>query len=201
MNKPGKQYLSWYVFIIIANSCGSGYEDNQHKIFTGQEYTNVITDGGDQVPPPIYLNTGFTTPAEVVNYAQTLIGVPYKYGSVDPAVGFDCSGFITYVFNHFNIKVPRSSVHFTFIGNVIPVETSKSGDIILFTGTDSTDGIVGHMGIVISNNENLLFIHSTSGKAKGVTITPMSDYYRSRFVKVIRVFRQNDEGETAKGEK
>ena len=49
------------------------------------------------------------------------------------------------------------------------------------------------MGIIISNdNSQVQFIHASSGKADGVTITPLNDYYKSRFVKVIRVFMQND---------
>jgi cell wall-associated NlpC family hydrolase len=63
------------------------------------------------------------------------------------------------------------------------------GDLILFTGTDSTTRVVGHMGIVESNeNGRLQFIHSTSVKGKGVVITPFENYYKSRFVKVIRIF-------------
>jgi len=63
----------------------------------------------------------------------------------------------------------------------------------LFTGTDSTIRRVGHMGIVVYNdNDELLFIHSNSGKAHGVIIAPLNDYYKSRFVKVIRVFPQNN---------
>lgn len=133
-------------------------------------------------------------PNEIVNFAETLIGVPYRYGSTDPKVGFDCSGFITYVFSHFNIKVPRSSIDFTNVGKEIPPTSAKRGDIILFTGTDSTERFVGHMGIVVSNTDTLRFIHSTSGKAYGVTITPLSNYYKGRFVKTLRLFKQNDEG-------
>jgi cell wall-associated NlpC family hydrolase len=108
-------------------------------------------------------------------------------------VGFDCSGFITYVFNHFKIAVPRSSIDFTNVGKDIPVENAMRGDIILFTGTDSTEKFVGHMGLITENKAGQIkFIHSTSGKAYGVTITPLSDYYRSRFVKTIRIFPQND---------
>jgi cell wall-associated NlpC family hydrolase len=124
----------------------------------------------------------------IVNFAETLIGTPYKYASADPTQGFDCSGFITYVFNHFDIKVPRSSIGFTNIGATIPVKEAKRGDLILFTGTDSTERLVGHMGIVVSNvNDSLQFIHSTSGRAYGVTITPLNDYYKGRFVKVVRI--------------
>jgi cell wall-associated NlpC family hydrolase len=139
------------------------------------------------------INTGNTSSAELVKYAETLIGIPYLYGSTNPQKGFDCSGFITYVFNHFNISVPRSSIEFTNIAMEIPLEKSKPGDLILFTGTDSTERSVGHMGIIISNDAiQTLFIHSTSGKANGVTITPLNNYYKGRFMKVIRVFSQSD---------
>ena len=130
-----------------------------------------------------------TTPDSLVAFAKTLVGIPYLYASTDPEKGFDCSGFITYVFNHLGMRVPRSSVDFTNYGKQIPLEAAKPGDLILFTGTDSTIRIVGHMGIIVSNeNRQVAFIHSSSGKANGVVITPLGDYYMGRFVKVIRVF-------------
>jgi len=144
------------------------------------------------LPPAQEVNTGNVHPEQVMDFAETLVGVPYVYASSDPKVGFDCSGFITYVFNHFNISVPRSSVDFTNVGKTIPVEQAKRGDIILFTGTDSLETNVGHMGLVVSNTDTLRFIHSTSGKAMGVTITPLNEYYRQRFVKTLRIFPQND---------
>jgi cell wall-associated NlpC family hydrolase len=140
------------------------------------------------------INTGNTTPGELLAYATTLIGTPYKYGSIDPNVGFDCSGFITHVFNRFNIAVPRSSIDFTDVQREILLQQAKPGDLILFTGTDSTHREVGHMGIIITNDNNQYsFIHSTSGKQYGVTITPLNQYYMGRFLKVVRVFKQNDE--------
>jgi cell wall-associated NlpC family hydrolase len=145
------------------------------------------------LPPSQTINTGSVQPNELITFAESLKGIPYKYGSTDPKVGFDCSGFITYVFNYFNIQVPRSSIDFTDVGKYIPKEQAKRGDIILFTGTDSTERFVGHMGLITSNNNGKIeFIHSTSGKAWGVTVTPLNDYYMSRFVKCIRIFPQND---------
>ena len=146
--------------------------------------------------PTIYergeeINTVSTIPDSLVAFGKSLVGTPYLYASSDPANGFDCSGFITYVFNHFGIAVPRSSVDFTDKGIEIPTDIAGPGDLILFTGTDSTIRIVGHMGIVESNERgNLLFLHSTSGKAYGVVISPLKGYYEARFVKVIRVFPQ-----------
>lgn len=145
------------------------------------------------LPPAQQIDVGTVHPNELIAFAETLKGVPYKYGSTDPRVGFDCSGFITYVFNHFGIAVPRSSIDFTDVGKTIPKESAKRGDIILFTGTDSTERFVGHMGLIVSNNNGQIeFIHSTSGKAWGVTVTPLSKYYLSRFVKTLRIFPQND---------
>lgn len=139
--------------------------------------------------PVVEVVTDKVSPDNLVSYAETLIGTPYKYGSVNPSGGFDCSGFITYVFNHYNIKVPRSSKDFENAGTEIPIEKSNRGDLILFTGTDSTERIIGHMGIVVSNdNSGLKFIHSTSGKAYGVVITEFNKYYQGRFVKTIRIF-------------
>jgi cell wall-associated NlpC family hydrolase len=146
--------------------------------------------------PTIYkqgqeIKTGVTAPDSLVAFGKSLVGTPYLYASSDPSNGFDCSGFITYVFNHFGIAVPRSSVDFTSMGSEIPKDVASPGDLILFTGTDSTIRIVGHMGIVESNERgNLLFLHSTSGKAYGVVISPLKGYYEARFVKVIRVFPQ-----------
>ena len=124
----------------------------------------------------------------IIAFAQTLIGVPYLYASMDPLKGFDCSGFINYVFNRFGIMVPRSSRDFENFGKTVLLPEIKKGDLILFTGTDSTIKIIGHIGITISTEgEEIKFIHSTSGKAYGVTVSDLNQYYRNRFMKVIRL--------------
>ena len=136
---------------------------------------------------PRVVNTKNVAPAELVEFAETLIGVKYKYGSMIKENGFDCSGFINYVFNHFKIYVPRTTVDFTNAGKEIPIEKSKPGDLILFTGSDAGSGIVGHMGIIVDNkNGDLKFIHASS--SRGVMISGMNSYFVPRFVKVNRVF-------------
>lgn len=150
-----------------------------------------------EIPEESTIETKNISPKSLVEFAQTLIGIPYKYASTDPKAGFDCSGFITYVFNHFDIAVPRSSVGFTNLGEEVPKINSKPGDLILFTGTDSTVREVGHMGIITFNSpDTLLFIHSTSGKLNSVTVTPLNKYYQSRFVKIVRIFKENNKVES-----
>ena len=148
--------------------------------------TTLFTEFADTTNRIIQSDSGL--PEKIVAFAQTLKGTPYKYCSMDPDGGFDCSGFVNYVFNHFNIHVPRSSVDFTNLGEYIPLSQSRPGDLILFTGTNPRIRIVGHIGIITANNNgDISFIQSTSGSAYSVVVSPLDKYYMSRFVKVIRV--------------
>ena len=184
------RYLISALFIVLLIFTFSFHQNNSLEIINDNKViTNIRTvinpsekesikdiEVKDQAP-------GF------VEYAKTLIGTPYLYGSANPNNGLDCSGFVNCVSNHFGIKVPRSSVEFTNIGTTIATNNAKPGDLILFTGTDPGKHIVGHIGIVTDNlNGQIQFIHSSSGKTKGVIITELSDYYKPRLVKVIRIF-------------
>lgn len=127
--------------------------------------------------------------SDFVSYAKTLTGTPYLYGSVDPEKGLDCSGFINAVSKHVGIEVPRSSVEFTNFGTTVEAGNAKPGDLILFTGTDPGKRVVGHIGIITNNlNGEVEFIHSSSGKAKGVVVSDLKGYYQTRLVKIIRIF-------------
>jgi cell wall-associated NlpC family hydrolase len=139
------------------------------------------------------ISTGSTTPQQLLSFANSLKGIPYKYASTDPMEGFDCSGFIAYVFNHFDIAVPRSSIDFTFVRQPIKLKDAKPGDLILFTGSDSGVRKAGHMGIITqAGGDSIKFIHSSSGKHPGVTETTFKGYYVSRYLKTIRIFPQNN---------
>jgi cell wall-associated NlpC family hydrolase len=156
------------------------------SIIAGKQNEKIAVK--DSLPGTIF--TGNISPDSIVHFALTLIGTPYLYASTDPKKGFDCSGFITYVFNHYKINVPRSSYDFDNAGTTIPLAQSKKGDLILFTGTDSSERKIGHMGIVLTNDSSrVTFIHSSSGKAHGVTVSPLDKYYQGRFMKVVRVFK------------
>lgn len=135
------------------------------------------------------INTGETNPNDLITFAQTLKGTRYKYASANPKTGFDCSGFVHYVFNHFSIHVPRSSVDFTHVGRTIDLREAQPGDLILFTGTNSKVRRVGHMGIVITQAcDSVVFLHASSGKTHSVTETELNKHYKERFIKVVRLF-------------
>lgn len=136
----------------------------------------------------------------LISFAENLLGVRYRWAQQNPKIGFDCSGFVMYVFKHFNIDVPRSSKLFAGIGKVIPLAEAKKGDVILFTSpkTQKTRTI-GHVGLVYENDEDgVRFIHASSGKEKKVVISPLSESYKKRFVKVVRVLESNNASDLTK---
>ena len=127
----------------------------------------------------------------LVGLAKSLLGIPYQYGGCTTS-GFDCSGFVNYVFSNFGIELPRSSPELALVGMEVPIDSVQKGDIILFAGSNKASRPVGHAGIVITEGgEPLKFIHSATSNRKGIVITPFDsfDYYKSRFVKVVRVLK------------
>lgn len=132
--------------------------------------------------------TAEVSSSTLVNFAKDLIGIPYRYATSNPNIGFDCSGFVNYVFSNFGFNVPRSSTEFGNTGSETSIKNARVGDVLVFTGTNPRVRKIGHVGIIYSiDGDTIKFIHSTSGKAHGVTITELNDYYKSRFIKVMRI--------------
>jgi cell wall-associated NlpC family hydrolase len=126
---------------------------------------------------------------EIVAFAKKYLGTKYCYAGGRPERGFDCSGFVNYVFKHFDIELPRSSSGFTNIGKPLKPEEFRVGDVLVFYGyQDNTS--VGHVGIICeANGMKSKFIHSSSGKEMAVIISELgSDMYTKRFYKCIDPF-------------
>lgn len=126
--------------------------------------------------------------ADLISFARKLLGTPYHFASSSPLKGFDCSGFVKYVFNHYKINLPRSSKAYEAVGKTLKPKEFKVGDVIVFYGfKDKTR--IGHVGIICeADGMNSRFIHSSSGKAHGVTISELgAEMYTRRFYKCIDV--------------
>ncbi|MFC0477892.1 C40 family peptidase [Robertmurraya beringensis] len=110
----------------------------------------------------------------LVDYAQQFIGVPYKYGGTTPS-GFDCSGFLSYVFSEYGIELPRRSVDQFNSGKQVKASELTAGDLVFFNTSGSG---VSHVGIYLDNNK---FIHADS--SNGIMINSLGEsYYKSRYV-------------------
>jgi hypothetical protein len=120
------------------------------------------------------------------HFGKGFLGVPYVYGGTS-SKGFDCSGFVYYVYQEFGIKVPRTSAQFADFGKEVPIETVKKGDILVFLSP--TRDVIGHIGIVTSpKGMESEFIHASSSKENKVMISSLKQpSYTRRFVKAVTV--------------
>lgn len=150
-----------------------------------QELVKNLTKQGPVINKPQKVES----PNRLLDFAKSMLGIRYRSASSSPSRGFDCSGFVNYVFSNFGFKVPRSSRDFATSGEAKKLEDAKIGDVIVFTGTNSRSRTPGHVGIIYSiDGDEVKFIHSSSGGRKGVTISSLDEgFYKKRFLKVISI--------------
>lgn len=119
-------------------------------------------------------------PGGVVAVALGYRGVPYRFGGSDPA-GFDCSGFIQYVFKQIGSILPREVKDQVRIGREIDLEDVKAGDLVFF---NTEQHGASHVGLAIGDGQ---FVHapSTNGVVRVERLT--SSYWAPRFVVAKRI--------------
>lgn len=110
------------------------------------------------------------TIGKLVETAKSLVGTPYVWGG-STASGFDCSGFIYYVYNQAGIKIPRTNTT-GYDARSYDVNSPQVGDLVFFENTYRPG--ISHMGIYIGNNQ---FIHAGGDQ---VQITSLSNSYWSK---------------------
>lgn len=116
----------------------------------------------------------------LVNTARNYIGTPYVYGGTTTS-GFDCSGYIQYVFKQAGISLPRTTGQMHALGTSVAKSELKVGDLVFFNTSGKG---VSHAGIYIGAKK---FIHASS--SKGVSIASINDtaYWGSRYIGAKRV--------------
>lgn len=127
----------------------------------------------------------------LVRFALRQVGTPYVWAGTSPRTGFDCSGFITYVFSQFGVPTPHATALLIGAGQPVPRAQAQPGDIVVFTGTAEGSTTPGHAGIVISalGETPLRFVHASSARREsGVKVSQVENSgYERRFMQVRRV--------------
>ena len=113
--------------------------------------------GGGGIYWPTSTTSASGAARRVVPAAEHYIGVPYRYGGSSPESGFDCSGFVQYVYGSQGVDLPRTSRQMAGVGTAVDPSTRSMviGDLMLF----SQGGRISHVAIYAGNGR---FIHSSS---------------------------------------
>ncbi|MFT8407349.1 LysM peptidoglycan-binding domain-containing protein [Liquorilactobacillus nagelii] len=92
-------------------------------------------------------STASVSASSVISYAEQFVGVPYVSGGTSPS-GFDCSGFVQYVYAHFGVSLPRTSEAQSTIGSAVSVSSAQPGDLLFWGG----QGSAWHVGIYVGGS-------------------------------------------------
>ncbi len=134
------------------------------------------TDPAGTAPNPAVGSTGY----EVTGTALALRGAPYRNGGADPR-GFDCSGFVWYVFSRHGLSLPRTVADQFRSGSGVRPEDLVPGDLVFFTTTASG---ASHVGIVIGGDS---FVHAPASSGVVRVERLGAAYWSSRFVGARRI--------------
>lgn len=139
----------------------------------------------DQISPAEALTQSDNVPAqetwsdrarEILVNALSLTGVRYKYGGHSPETGFDCSGFVRYVFKQAtSLSLPHNALAISRLGQSVSKNELKPGDLVFFNTLKKT---FSHVGIYVGDNR---FIHSPSSGGKVKIESMQSSYWATRY--------------------
>ena len=116
----------------------------------------------------------------VSSTALSLRGAPYRNGGADPG-GFDCSGFVQYVFEQHGVAMPRDVRRQFGVGATITADALEPGDLVFFSTTAPG---ASHVGIVIGGDQ---FVHAPSSHGVVRVERLSAEYWADRFVGARRV--------------
>lgn len=123
----------------------------------------------------------------IIAEGEKFIGTPYKWGGTTPEA-FDCSGFITYIFNKQGIKLYGNAV---VLGNQverIDKNKIKKGDLVFFKGSDLKSLEIGHVALVTEvSGSDFNMIHATTSKGVIINSFFQYEYWKNRLLFVGRV--------------
>jgi NLP/P60 protein len=155
---------------------------SQPKYFRQGKAIGTVPTGSTSLSSSVTSSyNGTATGAEILSKAQSYLGTPYVYGGASPS-GFDCSGFVYYVYGTFGISVGRTPAAQASAGTQVDKASLQVGDIVLFAGTAGSG--ITHAGIYAGNGQ---FIHSPNSRSTVSYSDLNSGYWSEHFYCGIRV--------------
>ncbi|MCX8211173.1 MAG: C40 family peptidase [Lewinella sp.] len=129
-------------------------------LFKPADSTNGIRSGTMSTRPSGSGSTASYIRADIVGHAKELMGLRYKYGGNNPRQGFDCSGFVLYLYQNAGIDINRISRDQAKQGRSIPTNRARPGDLVFFKRNGKA---VHHVSVIVEAGVNkLIVVHATN---------------------------------------
>ena len=144
------------------------------------QYPGSVIQAGRPVP------TTSRSAAAVIPTAERYLGVKYTWGGNTPSSGFDCSGYVKYVFERHGVRLPRTSRAQASAGDRVPLDFSslRAGDLIMFA---SKGQAISHVAIYAGDRRILHSSKSGQGVRYDNLMTNRGAWYRDNAVVARRV--------------
>lgn len=178
IHSQGCQALLTLAFVVLVNSLA---------LASSEAFPGNSDSTAHMAPAPVATMQAAETELRqsIVGYAKNYLGRKYRYGGRTPETNFDCSGFTHHVMGVFGINLSPSSVQQSLQGDPIKLKEVQTGDLIFFRRSPRSR--ISHVAMVVSNDEEGLFIiHST---LRGIVIDDLmkSSYWRPKIHSARRV--------------
>ena len=163
----------------------TGFSGTWTKVIcSGQEgfiASDYVREGAYEPEKAVTRSLGSEPGKEIATYALTFVGSPYSWGGNSPATGFDCSGFVQYIFSQYGYTTSRIANDVLADGKHVDPADLQPGDVLCFY---SGNGYVGHVGIYVGDET---FVHAANSVSGVVTTSLSTGYYATRGYEIRRI--------------
>lgn len=147
----------------------------------GYVYESYVREGRYESAVAAARAAGAEPGKEIAAYALTFVGSPYAWGGNSPATGFDCAGFVQFIFGQYGYTTSRIANDILLDGEPVAKEDLQPGDVLCFY---SGSHYVGHVGIYVGDG---VFVHAANSVSGVVTTSLSSGYYATRGYEIRRI--------------
>ena len=183
---PGARFVCWLrgsvlaavaLGFLVTGCAAKGPTVATPRPFPG---ASVPPRSAPALPAPEPLASASAIHPAVISLALSLQGTPYRNGGSDPS-GFDCSGFVQWVFAQQGLALPREVRQQYLVGEEIESDEVRPGDLVFFETVSSG---ASHVGIALGGGE---FVHAPSSRGVVRTERYTGSYWAGRWVGARRV--------------
>ena len=152
--------------------CNSGSSSSGSSYSSATGYDDSYSSGSSS-------SSSTSLGTQIANYGMSFVGYPYVYGGTSPS-GFDCSGFVQYIYRQFGYSINRTATAQLANGYYVSYDSLIPGDLVFFGSGSSAS----HVGMYIGGGE---FVHAANSRS-GVKISSLSEsWYAARYIGARRI--------------